>query len=342
MLPPYEEFASEISSEITSFSTDAEYEQMRKKHLKKYAVYTGCLLAALTFLIYAVWFAVDDEESFDEIWLFALTAPIAVWYVFNRAKKNLWKDYSGEYKKRIIPILLDKLNQGANAAIGRGESYRCHYEMDRYISRRLLLRTKLFDYLKVHTLEGEDRIAGKLGDINFQYSEISSYETYKTNDEAHSMLNFQGFVFITEFNKPFQGTAIIESRGRTSRNYKLKLHKHRDLKELRTVDIEFNRFYKVRTDDETMTRYLLPANMMEKLLQLKKMFPKKKIAISLHDGLFALAIHRMDLFEIRGFRPISERAVRRSYEELKTIMELVFTLGLNRRIWGQASPKNSL
>ncbi|WP_391574295.1 DUF3137 domain-containing protein [Cohnella sp.] len=339
VIPPYEEFASEIAGEISSFSTNPEYERMRNRHLRKYVIYAGCLLATVAFLLYIVDFAVD-EESFFEVMLFGLTASIAAGYVFYRAKKNLWKDYSAEYKQRIIPILLDKLKQGMNDAIDRGEDYQCDYEMEKYVGHRLLKRTKLFDHLKINGLEGEDHISGRLGEIRFHYSEISSYEEYTSNDEyanKRSMLNFQGFVFVADFPKSFEGTTIIESRGRTARNYKLKLRKLPGLEMMRTDDIAFNRFYKVRTNDETLARYLLPANMLERLLLLKKIFPRKKIAISLHDGLFALAIHRMDLFEIQGFRPISEKAVRRTYEELKTIMELLFTLGLNRQISGQVS-----
>ncbi len=336
MIPSFDEVASEFRVD----SLRQELEKIRKEKLGNYAILSLIVAAGFAFLIY-VFFLFEGDIFEDYVWLFLLTAPIAMLYGFFVVKKRLNKGYSKAYKEEMVPLMLDRMMQSARAAELGGKTNKCEYSTEHCVYRNQLKKTKLFQFLKLDILEGEDLISGRLSDIQFQYSEIRSEEIYKTSGgEARSSLNFQGFAFLVDFHKNFQGTTIIESRGRTARNYKMKLKKHRDLSPMSTVNVGFNKSYKMTTNDETLTRYLLPVNMLEKLMELRKMFPKKKIAISLNDGLFALVIHRMDLFEVHGFRPVSERTLRRTYEELKVIMELVFTLGLNRRIWGPVNLNN--
>lgn len=330
----------EVASEFTVDALRLELEKIRKEQLRSYRKFAIVLAAGFALLISIV-FLYDGNILEDDVWLFLLGASIALLFYFSMIKRRLNKGYSKEYKQEMIPLMLDQMMKGAQAAELASKNYKCTYRAEHGVNRSQLSQTKLFEFMKLDILEGEDRISGELSDIQFQYSEIRSEEVYANSEgEKRSAQNFQGFAFLVDFHKDFQGTTIIESRGRSARNYKMKLRKHRGLKTMSTVDVRFNKFYKVRTNDETLTRYLLPVNMLEKLLELGRMFPKKKIAISLNDGLFALVIHRMDLFEIKGFRPVSEQTLRRTYEELKVIMELVFTLGLNRRIWGPVNLNN--
>ncbi len=336
MIPSFDEVASEFRVD----SLRQQLEKIRQEQLRAYRIFAIVLAAGFAILI-SIIFLYDGNIFEDDVWLFLLCASIAMLFYFYRAKKNLNKGYSKEYKEEMIPLMLHVMMEAARAADLASKSTKCTYRAEHGVDRGLLSKTKLFKYMKLDVLEGEDRISGTISDIGFQYSEIRAEEAYTDNrGVTKTMENFQGFAFLVDFHKNFQGTTIIESRGRTIRNYKMKLRKHRDLARMSTVSIAFDKFYKVRTDDDTLTRYLLPINMLEKLLALGKMFPKKKIAISLNDGLFALVIHRMDLFEVRGFRPVSEKTLRRTYEELKVIMELVFTLGLNRRIWGPVNLNN--
>jgi hypothetical protein len=82
-------------------------------------------------------------------------------------------------------------------------------------------------------------------------------------------------------------------------------------------------------------RYLLPVNMLERLVQLRQKFRKYGITICLHDGIITVVIHNCDFFEVDGFGKLGTQAFRKTYDELVSVLDIIDQLNLNTRIWGK-------
>ena len=104
---------------------------------------------------------------------------------------------------------------------------------------------------------------------------------------------------------------------------------------MHTISLEFDKQFKVTTTDEVTARYLLPVNMLERILVLRKLFPRKGMALCLHDGLLIISIHDADFFEIPGIQKIGGKGVLRTYREIKAILDIIELLNLNLRIWSK-------
>jgi hypothetical protein len=210
---------------------------------------------------------------------------------------------------------------------------KCSFDVDGYIAKEELLQYPIFDRLnEANVYRGEDYFTGTLGATDFQLCEISALQEereYESGNKIRTVL-FEGLVLIADFHKDFEGTTVIETRkGMISR----KLHHVGEA--MNTISHEFDKHFRVWTTDETTARYLLPVDMLERLVRLRKQFPKNGMSICLHEGKLAIAIHRLDYFEARGIKKLEDEGVRHTYNEIRSILDIVDLLNLNTRIWNK-------
>jgi hypothetical protein len=102
---------------------------------------------------------------------------------------------------------------------------------------------------------------------------------------------------------------------------------------------EFDRIFRITTTDEITARYLLPANMQERMINLRKLFPRKGMAICLHEGMLVISIHNVDFFESDGLKKLDAGGMKRTYDEIKAIMDIIELLNLNLRIWNKRAKR---
>lgn len=237
--------------------------------------------------------------------------------------------FSYHYKKLVVPELVTNLIAQASYSTNIANArYTCQYKINEGIPLEQLQAFPLFNVIKSSDKwKGEDLFVGTLGVTDFQFANIKVWEVTEDLESKSKSIKFSGLVFLAHFNKHFEGTTVIQSRKGRYTALKVSIGS-----KMKTADDTFDRLFQVLTTDEKTTRYLLSDHMLKRLLALCTKFPGKRISICLHNGMLALAIHNVDLFETNGLRPLTNGAVHNTYEEIKSVFEIIDLLNLNTRI----------
>ncbi|MBD2845531.1 DUF3137 domain-containing protein [Paenibacillus sp. IB182496] len=332
MLPSYEDV-------IRGISVGEAWQQLRRHRNK------ALVLRSLSWILGAVIFVVgvcilvlvvqdgewDDSEGQGAALVFGVVVIICSFIYMRYASRRIIKSYSRHYKRLIVPPLVANMIEQASYEGDAGARFICHYEAEGGIPLEELLKVPLFDYLQAATkYTSEDLFAGTLGETDFKLAELHAQEVEETEDGNTTSTVFEGLIFMADFHKHFAGTTTIASRkGRIGYPPSLSGSK------MNTVSHEFDQHYRLRTTNETTSRYLLPVDMLERLVRLREQFPKKGIHLCLHEGMLVIAIHRVDFFEVKGLRRLGEDAIMKTYQEFRSILDIVDLLNLNTRIWSK-------
>lgn len=326
MIPAYESFVQELSG---TEEWKELYKQRRKAIRGRIVGWLlGFALLALGLLL--IIFGSDGDTIFSGLGSMVMSVVMVV-----VSYKLTHKNYSEHYKQLVVPRLVsDVLKSFSPADDSDKNGSRCTFNHENCVDFDLLLKVPLFqkynhDKISYH---GEDLFSGTLGRTDFQFSEfvIKKNRDLILVDQDIDMTVFRGLVFIADFHKSFQGTTTLTTR-------RGKIYRHQAVvgSSMRTVSHEFDRMFKVSTTDEVTARYLLPANMLERIISLRKLFRRKGMAICLHDGMLIFSIHKVDFFEIEGLKKPESQGLLRTYEEIKAIVDIIDLLNLNLRIWSK-------
>ncbi len=274
------------------------------------------------------------SEPFSGLSAIVISVPMTI-ILFRLAHKN----YSKEYKRLIMPTLVTDIIKSYSEADASGKtSVKCRYKQSSHVNESFLYNIPLFEKYnkdRIHT-EGEDLFVGHLGSTAFQFSDL----IFKHNrdiplaDQDIDLTVFKGLVFVADFHKAFEGTTTL-----TTRKGKVYRRLRSIGSRMKSDSLEFDRMFKISTTDEITARYLLPANMMERVANLRKLFPRLGMALCLHDGMLVISIHNVDFFESAGLKKLDGGGMKRTYEEIKAIMDIIELLNLNLRIWNKKAKR---
>lgn len=325
-----------IETATANISTDEAWRQLKKKRDYYVFIRTLLWLVALLLFLIGIWlidFSVADMDDTDggDAFFLAIGVMIAAVLLFRKWSKSVHKKYSVHYKQVIVRKLISNIIQNVTYPKEINGVNRCTYKETTGISTSTLKKSPLFKDLSYNIYHGEDLFKGTLGLTDFEFSELLLEKETTDSDNNKSIHRvFQGFVFMADFHKHFEGTTIIESRKGKKYSLKTGIGSH-----MKTVSYEFDKMFKIRTTDEVTARYLLPVNMLERIVQLRKTFKKYGITICMHDGMITLVVHRCDFFEANGFKKLETKAIQKTYMEICTVLEIIDQLNLNTRIWGK-------
>ncbi len=336
MLPSFQEVTGDISA------LEA-WEQLRKHRTRsiiRRSVHVGIGLAIAAIGVYLTVFAMTAESSPTDdpdgplyAFLFGILVVICSPIYIHKAIRRAHKKYSRYYKELIVPPLIANMVSKASYPDLSDRRFECRFEADAYIMQDQLIEIPIFAGLDAaNKYTGEDYFRGKLGVTDFQLCEIHAQKEERDHESGNKnrYTLFEGLVFIADFHKQFKGTTVIVSRkGKVSGG----LEHVGD--RMGTISHEFDRLFRVWTTDETTARYLLPVNMLERLVELRKRFPKNGMSICLHEGTLTIAIHLIDYFEAKGIKKLEEDGILHTYNEIRAILDIVDLLNLNTRIWSK-------
>lgn len=329
MILDYESFVQHLSG--------SKNWKVLERHRKK-AVLVRYLLAPLigvSLFVLGIGILLFDSESdmvesgFGAIFL---SIPIAI-FVYKLAHKH----YSKEYKKLLVPQLVSDIIKSYSETDATGNtSVQCEFSHSEHIDEEQLLSIPLFKKYKGSRifLEGEDLFSGHIGNTEFQFSDLTFKRTRHIpigdNDTDVNFTIFKGLVFIADYHKSFTGTTTLTTR-------KGKMYRRLTVpgSRMNTVSHAFDRMFKMTTTDEVTAKYLLPANMLERITHLRKLFPKLGMTLCLHEGMLVITIHNVDFFESDGLKRLDGAGMKRTYDEIKAIMDIIELLNLNLRIWNK-------
>lgn len=323
MVPEYEGFVRQLEG------TDGWRELNRQRKIAHWRRVFGWFFG-LALLVLGFFLLVFIGEVMSGLGSVVMSVVMVI--VFYRISH---KHYSAYYKQLVVPPLVqDVLVKSEVDSGGSAGENECTFDHEDCIDFDQLLEIPLFqkyDHEKI-SYTGEDLFRGWLGDTEFQFSDfvIKRNRDLVLVDQTIDVTVFRGLVFIADFHKAFEGTVTLTTK-------RGKVYRHQTMvgSRMNTVSFEFDKMFKVTTTDEMTARYLLPVNMLERIVALRKLFPRKGMAICLHDGLLAISIHDVDFFEIKGLSKLKSKGVQHTYSEIKAIIDIVDVLNLNLRIWGK-------
>lgn len=228
---------------------------------------------------------------------------------------------------------------------------------------------------------GNDFVEGDVGEgeerTRLFFSEVTADKlvTYEHRKRVRRWREaaFQGLFFVADFNKQFEGlTTIVPKERRPS--WFSRFFTKRDeeiLKEMETMDLEFDKTFTVKTTDETKARYILTPAFKKRLMEFAsqqrsnksnakyrkkeaarqgmnqmngRLVPKKypkpfkraKSYFTFLDGKMYFMLHTNQThFESNIHQKIDEKMFKEYYQDINRAMQLVDDLNLNLRIWNK-------
>jgi len=246
-----------------------------------------------------------------------------------RIQLGIFKD---KFKKDVFPQLANAICPGVK------------FSASKKISIRQFEDSRLF-LTHPNRYRGEDFFEAKVGKTDLVFSEIHAEEkvtthTSKGRTQTHYVTIFKGLFFITEFHKNFEGQTFVlpdftESwLGRIGRKLQKWNWSRPDLVELESPD--FEKHFVVYSTNQIEARYLITPDMMERIVELKRVFGGDVHLSFIHSKLYIAISQSRNFFEVSfGKSLLNSPQIVRILRELDLCFGLVELMDLNTRIWSK-------
>ena len=276
----------------------------------------------------------------EKRWVIPPGIAVFLWFAIDSLFERFWKR---RFKREILAPALAVLQQ------------EMRYEPEGAVSRETFLRSCLFP-LRLDRYAGEDLVCGRVGATQLEFCElqvrhcVKRWSLLKRIDKDAYVSIFRGFFFVADFNKDFLGTTLVLPEGKAELSELLakalsRENRRRRREPVLLEDPEFERLFKVHSDDQVEARYLLSTRFMERLKEyrhgggdaLAVSFAASKIflAIFTTQDLFVPVKPKelCELLEGGKVREALRRRLRQFLGDLDFGRDLVEELHLNTRIW---------
>jgi hypothetical protein len=274
MIPTYDNLVQELSGTKEWH----ELNKYRKKSIRERIIawLIGFTLLLMGFAL--IIFGTDSDTISSGLGSLVMSVVMVV-FLYRLTRKK----YSLQFKRLLIPRLVTDIFENSSSTDDSGEQVaRCKFNPEKHINMNLLVSIPLFRKYDADKIiyDGEDLFSGSLGKTDFQFSDfvIKRNRDLILVNQNVDVTVFRGLVFIADFNKSFEGTTTLTTR-------RGKIYKRQTVigSRMRTVSHEFDQMFKVSTTDEITARYLLPANILERIIKLRKGFPRKGRFVSMTE-----------------------------------------------------------
>ena len=296
----------------------------KRKELRHRIILLGVLFTIGSLVLYSLIFSLSNTNF-----------NIIIYFVFGYiaigayAYKILIKDYTKEFKEKIIGPLIVELDSNLN------------YMPNRHIPQRYFQSSKIFNS-RIDRFTGNDFVEGKIDGVHIKFSDIHAEKKSRTsnNNDSWSTL-FQGLFIVGDFHKHFKGTTVILPDTAQSIFGDLiggwLQNNNASREELVKMDnTEFEKAFVVYSNDQIEARYILSHTLMEKLLTFKKR-SKHDVYISFVGSSIYMAIaYNKDLFEPSVFHSLLDYKIAMEYvQSLHLCIGIVEELQLNQKLWSK-------
>ena len=316
------------TSELTDFyykTLHPVLEELEKEREQiKYRVITVGVIYTLVigFACLALYSAMPDVQVF----VFAAFAYIGGGGLIY---KFLIKDYTSEFKEKIISPLIKAMDENLN------------YSAYSHINTSHFTRSKIFN-TQVDRVSGNDYVHGKVNDVAIQFSDFHAEKKHKDSKGRTSWSTiFQGLFIVSDFNKNFHGSTIVlpDTAQSTFGDFIGGWLQSNNISRealIKMDDPEFEKAFVVYGSDQIEARYILSHSLMQKLLLFKKR-SKEDIFVSFTNNNVNLAIaYNRDLFEPSVFSSLLKYKIAMEYvQPLHLAIGIVEELNLNTKLWSK-------
>ena len=336
MFPDYEQVVQTLEPQI------AILEQQRSAY--RAVFWKGMLTLAITAVLTAAVLLTGYQQAVIATAILAGITLIVTLILLSRR----YNSYRSSFKASIVTGVVQQLIENCELE-GETEHYEYSwgYQQDGRISDHHIDSCCLFEE-RIDDIDGEDLIHGKLGLTDFEFSELKMtrqdhYTDSKGNRRTRTVTVFDGVLFVADFNKAFNGTTLLLTRGiwgtsgfmnRIGNTLK-NLISSDDIININLENDAFNRLFDTNTSDEIEARYILSANFMERIVEFKQQHNEEVELAFAGTRMYVAIASGRNYFEPSVRRPTREQG-KRVYEELTFFLGLIESFDLNTRIWSKA------
>lgn len=310
-------FYSELNPHLRRLEED-------RKQLARKLIYVAAGIAIISLgITYAIFTNSTSHSEIDFAPLF-IGGALFMW-----TKKLMSKDYTHEFKDKIIHPLIEQIDSSL------------YYNKTACISQGDFIRSNLFKKA-IDRYNGNDLVQGELSGVKIQFSDVHA-EYVRRNSKGHSSWHtiFQGLYIIADFNKNFEGkTTIFPDKaeklfGKVIGSWLQKNNMSQEML-VKMDDPVFEKHFVVYGTHQIEARYILTHTMMQRLLDFKKR-SKVPLYISFVNNQICLALeYNKDLFEPTIFSSLLEYSLVKEYiSTLQLAIGIIEELKLNEKLWSK-------
>lgn len=292
-----------------------EFEIFRNKQMLKYKTYQSlAIISAIIVIGLAAFFILTSPQIPLQNNLYLIKTVIfgvVIVCLFLGLAGNIPISFNQKVKEAIINTFLEFFG---NFEWHSGEKFSAE-ELNYY---------NLFDYVKTSSSGYDsDYFEGQYKNLKIIIS-----EALLINEDVPI---FDGVLVQIELNKNFNAHTIIVEKCLTSIDSGLFWE---NVGKIELEDTEFNKCFKVFSDNQVEARYILTPSMMERFKNLKETFKTTGIRAAFRDKSLLIAIpSNENLFEVCDFKkPVTDTGqIRELFEQFLAILSLVDILHLNSK-----------
>lgn len=260
-------------------------------------------------------------------WVVALLGLVLGMITYAVMEGGATKEYRGIFKQEIFAKAAQEVLPGIR------------YLPENMVPQGQFVAGGLFDS-RIDRYQGEDYFAGRVGATDLLFSELHvEREEKSTDSEGRTSTQwvtvFRGIYLVADFHKDFRCQVkivpdVAEANfgwlGRKLQGFSGNL--------VRLENPEFERAFKVTSDDDVGAHYLLTPDMQERFLNLRNRW-SAGIRAALFDSCLHLAIPLQGAwFEGENGMPAGAAAPLENFlHQLVSVLHITETLDLNTRIW---------
>ena len=289
-----------------------ELENLRKQTVSKCNKNILLYLCGLAVIILLSIFVFKAISQITFMLCFIAFFPL---YIVNGQLKTKYKN---AFMKSLLPIAVKSILTEVQVDVDRG------------IPSSLISNT--------HSMSTGDRysssnlVSGKYKDINVMMSDVH-IETESTDEDGHTTYNtiFLGQWMVFDFNKQFKSNVQVWEKkvlGGISRTWGNKL------KKVELESVEFNKKFKVYSENEIEAFYIITPSLMEKITQVEASIKGTLMMVFLDNQLHVAVYNNKTTFNINIRKPIDfDKFAQEALRDLDAIVKFVDILDLDNTLF---------
>lgn len=286
---------------------DTELKEREKTLVKPKLTEKPKFLIILPFLVPIMAFAAIAFGGFELL----AVLPFLMFFIFIGLFVFLIINFAIPYLKnyRAFKIINDKYKEPLIKFLMEDKIY--SYNKKEYINKKDFNKSKMFGYYNRY--KGEDLttvyIPNKNNDLFLRFSDLT-VEEHETDKDGKSSTHtvFHGVFGFIEFSKTYDLSLSINCNGWFSGNERVELE-----------SIEFNKNYKVHSNDQILSRVILTPKRMEYMMKYKGKHSK----IILVGNRIYFAFAGSDMFAPSVAEHAQEVSVDDFYEDVKNMNDMI-------------------
>jgi hypothetical protein len=296
-------------------------EKLRKDGLFKVRICTFSWFSLLILFYFLV-----ITTTTEALFILNVILLIICGYIALRIGQTAIKKYKDNFKDIVIKALINAIDPQLS------------YSKESYVSEETYHESKIF-LTNLDKYYGDDYVWGMVDKTMVEFSQLlTGYEVHTSKGGTQFHIVFDGLFMVSDFNKNFKCSVFIlpdfseKIFGNIAKLFQ-KMNTERPPL-IYMEDPEFEKLFKVYSNDTIEARYILSIDMLKRIVEVKNKL-RKTIYLSFVNSKMFLAISSdQDIFNPKMSRSVFDPGmICEFYNNILSCVQIVDEMNLNTRIW---------